>query len=231
MKYRHIFFDLDHTLWDFNANAKDALVELYDSFKLSQIGIESFELFYSNYLIHNALLWSRYEKGFITTEELKWRRMWRTLLDFKIADEKLAKEMAAYFLEVLPVKTKVFDHTFEILNYLMEKDYALHLITNGFEKTQWTKLRNSNLTGYFKNVITSEGANCSKPKKEIFEFAINKAKCKMQESIMIGDNLDADISGAMNAGMDTIFANHINAVCDIKPTYIIRNLKELEEIF
>ena len=231
MKYHHIFFDLDHTLWDFNANAKDALVELYDGFDLSQFGIDSFDRFYSNYLIHNALLWSRYEKGFITTEELKWKRMWRTLLDFKIADEKLAKRMAAYFLEVLPCKTKVFDHTFEILDYLTEKNYSLHLITNGFEKTQWTKLHNSKLNGYFKNVITSEGANCSKPKKEIFEFAINKAQCEMQESIMIGDNLVADISGAMNAGMDTIFANHINADCNIKPTYIIRNLKELEEIF
>lgn len=231
MKYRHIFFDLDHTLWDFNANAKDVLIELYDHFNLSQIGVNSFDLFYSNYLVHNALLWSRYEKGFISTEELKWKRMWRTLLDFKIGDEKLAKEMAAYFLEILPHKTKVFDHTFEILDYLTEKQYSLHLITNGFERTQWAKLQNSQLNGYFKQVITSESANCSKPKKEIFEFAINKAKCNFQESIMIGDNLDADISGAMNAGMDTIFANHINAECDIKPTYIIRHLKELEGIF
>ncbi|MEO6818309.1 MAG: YjjG family noncanonical pyrimidine nucleotidase [Ginsengibacter sp.] len=231
MKYRHIFFDLDHTLWDFNANAKDVLIELYDHFNLSQIGVNSFDLFYSNYLVHNALLWSRYEKGFISTEELKWKRMWRTLLDFKIGDEKLAKEMAAYFLEILPYKKKVFDHTFEILDYLTEKQYSLHLITNGFERTQWAKLQNSQLNGYFKQVITSESANCSKPKKEIFEFAINKAKCNFQESIMIGDNLDADISGAMNAGMDTIFANHINAECDIKPTYIIRHLKELEGIF
>jgi putative hydrolase of the HAD superfamily len=231
LKYPHIFFDLDHTLWDFDANAKDALIELYDAFNLSQIGIESFEPFYSNYLVHNALLWSRYEKGFITTQELKWKRMWRTLLDFKIADEKLAKDMADYFLEILPYKTKVFDHTFEILNYLTEKKYSLHLITNGFEKTQWTKLDQSKLSGYFKNVITSECANCSKPKKEIFDFAIKKAQCEMKDSIMIGDNLNADISGAMNAGMDTIFANHINAECDIKPTYIIRNLKELEGIF
>ena len=231
MKYRHIFFDLDHTLWDFNANAKDVLVELFDTFQLSKIGVDSFEKFYTNYLVHNALLWSRYEKGFITTEELKWKRMWRTLLDFKIGDEKLAKRMAVYFLEILPQKTKVFDHTFEILDYLTEKKYALHLITNGFEKTQWTKLHNSKLNGYFKNVITSECANCSKPKKEIFDFAINKAQCNFQESIMIGDNLDADITGALDAGMDAIFANHTNVECAIQPTYIIKNLKELEDIF
>ena len=230
MKYQHLFFDLDHTLWDFDANAEESLAELYDFFQLEAKAIGPFNKFYSIYLNHNLTLWSRFEKGYITTEELKWRRMWRTLLDFQIADEKLAKDMSEYFLEVLPTKKKVFEYTFEILEYLTDKKYALHLITNGFEKTQRIKLESSGLTKYFKNIITSEISNSVKPKKEIFEYAVNKAHGKIEESIMIGDNLNADILGAKNAGMDSVFVNHINAACGEEPTYIIRHLKELERI-
>lgn len=231
MKYRHLFFDLDHTLWDFNSNAKESLQEIYATFGLEAKAIGPFQTFYTTYLTHNALLWSRYEKGYITNEELKWKRMWRTLLDFKIVDEKLAREMAAAYLEILPTKKKVFEYTFEILNYLTEKNYSIHLITNGFEKTQWTKLNSSNLARYFQNVITSECSNSAKPKKEIFEFALNKANAKAAECIMIGDNIEADILGAQKAGIDTVFANHINADCSAAPTYMIHHLKELEGIF
>jgi len=230
VKYNHLFFDLDHTLWDFDANAKESLAELYDSFKLDSIAIGPFQLFYSTYLNHNATLWTRFEKGYITVEELKWKRMWRTLLDFHIADEKLAKDMSAHFLTILPTKKKVFDHTYEILDYLTDKKYSLHLLTNGFEKVQRLKLSSSNLTKYFKTIITSEISNSVKPKKEIFEYALRKANGKLEESIMIGDNLNADILGAKNAGMDSIFVNHVNADCNQDPTYIIHHLKELKTI-
>ena len=231
MNYPHLFFDLDHTLWDFDTNAKEALNELYIEFELESKAIGPFDFFFETYLKHNALLWTRFEKGYISSQELKWRRMWRTLLDFKIADEKLSKEMGSYFLETLPTKKNVFDYTFEILDYLKDRGYQLHLITNGFEKTQRSKLKNSNLESYFTHLITSEISNSVKPKKEIFEYAIKQAGCKMNEGIMIGDNLNADIMGATKAGMDTIFANHINADCEIKPTYIIHHFKELETIF
>ncbi|MBK6634202.1 MAG: HAD-IA family hydrolase [Chitinophagaceae bacterium] len=176
-------------------------------------------------------MWDRYHHGLISADDLKWKRMWRTLLDFKIADEPLAREMSAKFLEILPTKRILFPHTMEILNYLAAKNYGLHLITNGFEKTQRSKLVNSGLDGYFTHLITSEGSNSLKPKKEIFDFAMDKARSTSGESIMIGDNLDADIQGAMNAGMDTVFVNHINAVPQIKPTYMVTHLKELEDIF
>ena len=149
MKYQHLFFDLDHTLWDFDANAKESLSELYQFFNLESKAIVPFTQFYTTYLNHNAILWNRYEKGFITTDELKWRRMWRTLLDFKIADEKLSKDMSEYFLEILPTKKKVFEYTYEILDYLTERKYSLHLITNGFEKTQRRKLNSAD----FQNIL------------------------------------------------------------------------------
>ena len=229
-KYRHLFFDLDHTLWDFDANAKESLAELYVFFELESKFISPFEYFYTTYLKHNAILWDRFEKGYISSEELKWKRMWRTLIDFRIGDEKLAKEMSAKFLEILPTKKKVFDYTFEILDYLKEKNYSLHLITNGFEKTQWSKLNNSALAKYFTHVITSETSNSMKPQKEIFEYALKKINGNVEECIMIGDNLNADIEGALNAGMDAIFVNHIKSNCSIKPTHTVYHLKELESI-
>lgn len=230
-KYKHLFFDLDHTLWDFDANAKETLSELYSIFDLDKRIKTPFEDFYPKYLFHNEVLWDRYHKGLISSDELKWKRMWRTLLDFKIADEPLARELSGKFLEILPTKKLLFPYTKEILDYLNEKDYELHLITNGFEKTQWSKLNNSGLGGYFTHVVTSEMSNSLKPKKEIFDYALDKAQAMLPESIMIGDNLDADIYGAMNAGMDTVFVNHINAVTDLKPTYTVTHLKELELIF
>ena len=231
MKYKHLFFDLDHTLWDFDANAKLTLTEIYSFFNLATLEVKPFDTFYSHYLHHNQVLWNRYHKGYINGEELKWKRMWRTLLEFKIGDEKLAKEMSEKFLEILPVKKMLFPHTIEVLDYLAGKDYQLHMITNGFEKIQWTKLNNSGLGGYFKNVITSETSNSLKPRKEIFDFAMQKAGSTLANSIMLGDNLDADIQGAMNAGMDSVFVNHINAVTQLQPTYTITHLRELEDIF
>ncbi len=230
--YKHLFFDLDHTLWDFDTNAKITLSELFTEFELHLKVTPVFDDFYRKYLYHNEILWERYQNGYISADELKWKRMWRTLLEFKIGDESLSKNLSQRFLEILPTKKEVFPYTFEILNYLTAKQYNLHLITNGFEKTQWTKLRNSGMEHFFTHVITSEGSNSLKPKKEIFDYALLKANASLKESIMIGDNLDADIQGALNAGMDCIFVNHINITDSIiKPTYTVTHLNQLEQIF
>ncbi len=229
--YKHLFFDLDHTLWDFDANAKETLTEVYAHFKLEAKGVYPFIDFYKYYLHHNEILWDRYHKGFISSDELKWKRMWRTMLEFKIGSEQLARDMSVHFLEILPNKKMLFPHTIEILDYLTNKGYKLHLITNGFEKTQWSKINNSGLRRYFTHMITSEASNSLKPKKEIFEYALNKAGASLSESIMLGDNLDADIQGAINAGMDCVFVNHLKINTDIKATYIIHHLEELEQIF
>jgi putative hydrolase of the HAD superfamily len=229
--YKHLFFDLDHTLWDFDANAKETLAELYTFFNLEAKGVSPFADFYKHYLHHNEILWDRYHKGFISSEELKWKRMWRTMLEFKIGSEQLAKEMSLHFLEILPTKKILFPHTIEILDYLTRKGYTLHLITNGFEKTQWSKINNSGLSHYFTHIITSEASNSLKPKKEIFEYALKKAGAGLRESIMLGDNPDADIQGAINAGMDCVFVNHVNATTEVNPTFIVHHLKELEQIF
>lgn len=230
-QYRHLYFDLDHTLWDFDKNAKVTLTQVYADFDLNKKVHASFDDFYQKYLYHNQALWDRYHKGFINADDLKWKRMWRTLLDFKIANETLAKGLSAQFLEILPTQKEVFPHTFEALDYLSQKNYQLHLITNGFEKTQWSKLKNSGLDKYFDKVVTSEASNSVKPNKEIFEYALIKAGALLNESIMIGDNLDADIQGALNAGMDSVFVNHIDVVSTVPSTYTVTHLEQLKDIF
>jgi putative hydrolase of the HAD superfamily len=231
MKYRHLFFDLDHTLWDFDANSRLTLEQLYNDLNLESRGVYSFDLFHKNYLVHNDKLWERYRNGFIKVDELRWKRMWLTLLDFKIGDEKIARDLGDRFLDLLPTRNLLFPYTTEILEYLTTKGYLLHLITNGFEKTQFSKLKNSNIDRYFAEVITSEGSNSLKPHKEIFEYAFERTKAKPEQSIMIGDNIEVDIQGAINAGIDQVYVNHLNLPPAIKPTYVVHSLKELEEIF
>lgn len=231
MKYQHLFFDLDHTLWDFDSNSRLTLEELYTTMSLEAKGVHNFELFYKNYLAHNEKLWARYRNGFIKVDELRWKRMWLTLLDFKIGNEKLAREMGVLFLDLLPTRKLLFPYTTEILQYLSNKGYHLHLITNGFEKTQHSKLKNSGLDGFFVEVITSEGSNSLKPHKAIFDYAFQKAKALPEKCIMIGDSIEVDIQGAINAGIDQVFVNHINTTATIQPTYTVYSLKELETIF
>jgi putative hydrolase of the HAD superfamily len=231
MKYRHLFFDLDHTLWDFDANSRITLETLHQTLQLASLGIDDFDRFHQNYLIHNERLWDRYRKGTIKVDELRWKRFALALLDFKIGNDALAKQMAEAFLELLPTRTALFPHTKELLQYLKEKGYTMHLITNGFEATQQSKISNSGIADYFVEMITSEGSQSLKPHREIFEYAMHKTGAIPAQSIMIGDDPEVDIKGAMNFGMDQVFVNHVEKVIDFSPTYEVRSLKELENIF
>ena len=230
MAYKDLYFDLDHTLWDFELNSKETMQELYSNHHIAALGITDFDAFFNIYTAHNHRLWDRYAKGFIKQEELRWKRIYLSLLDFKIANEQLSKEMSLEFLQILPTKKKLFPHTIEILNYLKDKNYKMHLITNGFESVQMQKIKNADIAHYFTEVITSETSNSLKPNKEIFEFALKTANATLSESIMIGDNETADIQGGINIGMDTVFVNHLNVAPTLPATYTITHLKELEEL-
>lgn len=230
-QYKHLFFDLDHTLWDFESNAKSTLNDIYASNDLQSKGVDDFEEFFAKYSYHNHRLWDRYTKGFIKQDELRWKRMWLTLLDYKIANEELSRKLSVEFLGILPTKTILFPYAIEILEYLLAKNYSLHLITNGFESIQHNKIRNTNLQPYFLKVITSEASNSLKPNKEIFDYALKLAKASIDESIMIGDNMDADILGAKNAGWDTVYVNHLDNEKFGEASYTVFNLRELESIF
>ena len=229
MKYKHLFFDLDHTLWDFDANARHTLHQLHVDLKLPEKGIHDFDLFYRNYLVHNENLWAKYRNGQIKQEELRLKRMWLALLDFKIADEALARQMNELFLQLLPTRTILFPDTIEVLQYLRDKGYGLHLITNGFEETQHSKLKSSGLDEFFKVVVTSECSNSLKPQKEIFEYALHQTGAKVEESLMIGDTIDVDVTGALLVGMDAVHVNYNKTEQEVEPTYTIYHLKELKD--
>lgn len=228
MKYKHIFFDLDHTLWDFDANARETLQQLHIDLNLPEKGIHDFDMFHRNYLQHNERLWTRYRLGQIKQDELRLKRMWLCLIDFKVSDEALARQLSELFLQLLPTRTLLFPDTLEVLDYLENKGYHLHLITNGFEETQHSKLKSSGLKKYFRNVVTSESSNSLKPQREIFDFALEKAGGRAAESLMIGDSFEVDVQGAMNMGMDAVHVNYNRLAIDGRATYTVHHLKELE---
>ncbi len=228
--YKTIFFDLDHTLWDFEANSRATLDYIFHHFELQQLGIVEFEDFYQTYKAHNERLWERYRKGFIKRDELKWKRMWLTLLDFKVANEPLAKELAQVFIEMLPQQKLLFPHTIQVLDYCTAKGYELNLITNGFEDTQLKKLAACSIEHYFKHIITSEKSQSVKPNAAIFEYALGLSNVYVKDAFMIGDSLDVDILGAQNVGMDQVFFNPDNLAHQATPTYEIACLSELQQL-
>jgi len=228
--YQHLFFDLDHTLWDFDKNSEVSLRKLYDEYDLKGRGILDFEALHRAYVVHNDKLWERYRNGYIKRDELRWKRMWLMLLDFKVADTALAHELSTAYLEILPVQTSLVPHAREVLEHCKGR-YQMHLITNGFETTQRMKLQYSGIARFFTHLITSEKSNSMKPHRDIFEFALNLAKADVEQSIMIGDAIDIDILGAINAGMDTVYYNPHKLPHKRKPTYEINHLEELLKIF
>lgn len=231
MKYKHIFFDLDHTLWDFETNAYLVLEQLYHAHNLEGRGVSSFKDFHRVYMVHNDKLWDRFRKGYITRNDLRSKRFRLTLLDFKIGDEKLCEALGSQFLEQLPTQTALFPHAKEVLEYLAAKNYPIHMITNGFEEVQYLKMRSSGIDHFFTHVITSESAGSLKPYKEIFDYAVMKAGATTDTSIMIGDALEIDILGARNAGIDQVYFNNlVPATGELKPTYVINSLHELKDI-
>lgn len=228
--YKHIFFDLDHTLWDFETNATETLGEIYSHFRLKDKGVASASGFINMYKSINEKMWDDYEKGKISKEYLRTRRYYKTLLSFGIKDNKLSEKIGEFYIKESPKKTNLFPRAIETLSYLAEK-YKMHIITNGFVEVQYLKLKNSGLRNYFEKIIISEEVGSNKPEKKIFSHALMSAGAKKQESVMIGDNLGTDILGAKNSGLDQCFFNPSKKEHKEKITFEISSLDELKEIF
>lgn len=226
----HLFFDIDHTLWDFDKNSTHTLSYLYDYYQLNNKRIGDFEEFNKVYHDINDKLWDRFRKGFIDRQTLRWKRMWHTLLHYNIYDITLAKDMSEKYLEILPTQTALFPHAEEVLIYCKNKKYQLHIITNGFETTQKQKLQIAGIDIYFEKMISSEQAMSMKPKKEIFQYALRSTQALAQHSVMIGDALDVDILGAQNAGMHQIYFNPNKKKENHSATYEIHCLSEIKNI-
>ena len=224
-KYKHLFFDLDRTLWDFEVNSVKTLKSIFAKRNLEQI-FPDFDAFIKTYKIHNEALWDLYKLRKIKKAELRDQRFLLTLQDFGIDDPVLAEHIGDDYIEISPTQTGLFPDTIEVLDYLSSK-YKLYIITNGFVEVQYKKLKYSGLDKYFDRVTTSEEAKASKPKPEIFRAALSAANAKKSESIMIGDDLANDILGAKKFGIDQIFFNPNSNQHQEETTHEISELKEL----
>ncbi len=228
-RYQHIFFDLDHTLWDFETNSKQALQQIFDENELSNKGITSFEKFHEKYVPINDRYWARYHNGIVNKAQVRHGRFYDTLLQFGVKDTELAEKMAESYVTLSPRMTALFPNAVEVLNYLQQK-YKLHLITNGFAEVQWIKLEHSGLRAFFEHIIISEEVGTQKPDKEIFEIAMQRAGTTADACIMIGDNYNTDIQGAKSAGIDQVFFNPGKNRKREPVTYEITTLMELKGI-
>lgn len=202
-----VFFDLDHTLWDFEKNSALAFETVFETQDISLNMAE----FLDFYVPINREYWEKYRKDEVTQKELRYGRLKDTfdLLNYEIDDDRI-DILSEQYIHYLPKFNHLFEGTIEILDYLKPK-YNLHIITNGFAEIQTNKLNNSYITPYFKSVTNSEMAGVKKPNRLIFEYALNLAKAQKENSIMIGDCIDADVQGALDAGLDAIFFNENNA--------------------
>ena len=225
--YRHLFFDLDHTLWDFETNATETLHQLFHDYELARHGTFTLPQFAARYNEVNHALWRLYQANKIGQQQLRDIRFVRTLTKLGVAEADLPADISARFTSILPRKSAVFPHTHEVLAYLKNKGYHLHLITNGFEDVQHIKLASSKLTDYFEAVITSEASGCLKPDPRMFAHALERTGATAAESLMIGDNLECDVLGAYNAGIDQVYFNPAKRRHFIEITYEISSLDEL----
>ena len=226
--YRHIFFDLDRTLWDFDKNSADALLDIIKEFELEMhiIDIQDFVRLYNRY---NDSLWEDYRDGNIRKPELKIQRFKLLLSHYGLSDKKMIEEISKFYLNAAPLKTSLVPHAKEILEYL-KQNYQLHIISNGFYDVQLTKVINSGISPYISRVFTSDRIGYSKPKAGIFEYAITSVNAKKSVCLMVGDDIHNDIQGARNAGIDQVFFNPERTEVSLQPTYEIHNLLELKSI-
>ncbi|WP_299160774.1 YjjG family noncanonical pyrimidine nucleotidase [uncultured Tenacibaculum sp.] len=221
MNIKHVFFDLDHTLWDFDKNSKLTFEQIFEEQNLN-INIDTF---LAIYMPINLKYWRLFRENKILKEDLRHKRLKEAFdaLNFKISDEQI-NIISEDYISYLPNHNYLFEGTFELLEYLIKK-YELHIITNGFEEVQNIKLKKSGINKYFKEVITSESIGVKKPNPKIFKFALEKAKAAPHNSIMIGDSYEADVEGAINVGMEAIYFTNTN-----KTSSKVSSVKSLVEI-
>jgi putative hydrolase of the HAD superfamily len=230
MSYEHIFFDLDHTIWDFKSNSREALLDIYNIYDLANKGIKSPWEFIAEYERINESLWTLYRQQLISKKNLRNTRFNRVFQHWQIVDDQLSFEANEMYLNTSPYKTGLMPGALDALKYLSGK-YELHLITNGFKEVQGIKIDRCGIREYFDKIIISEDVGVQKPHPKIFEHALNEVGTSAAGSIYIGDHPDSDIKGSKNAGWDQVFYNPENIDSEVEATFEINHHDELLEIF
>ena len=220
-----IFFDLDHTLWDFDKNSIQAFDKI---FKEHHPTIDT-EKFIEIYVPINQACWKLYQVDKITHEELRYNRLKQSFdaMNYTVSDVEIDR-ISHDYIAFLPHNNLLFEGAVEVLDYLKPK-YNLHIITNGFAEVQERKISNSGLGKYFKTITNSEMAGVKKPHPTIFEFAVSLAKTNKENAIMIGDCIDADVRGALDFGMEAILFDE-KEIHEVEGIQKINSLLELKKI-
>jgi len=226
--YRHIFFDLDNTLWDFETNSTETLTELYHRHHLQKLGVPTAAYFIEKYKERNHMMWEQYRLGKIGKNTLRDDRFKLTFWDMGLDAGLAPPQLAVDYIFESPKKNKLFPDTLETLEYLNTK-YALHIITNGFNEVQHIKLKASKIDHLFDEVIISELTGFKKPDVKIFEYAQHKTGAVAEECLMVGDGLEIDILGALNANWDSVFFNPEKISHEKFTTYEINHMAELRK--
>ncbi|MBP6127191.1 YjjG family noncanonical pyrimidine nucleotidase [Flavobacterium sp.] len=223
---KHIFFDLDHTLWDFEKNSALAFEKIFQELNFD-INSQQFMDIYNPI---NVAYWKLYEKNEIDQETLRVSRVKDAFeaLNYSITLDEI-NIISNLFIEYLTSNNHLIEGTIETLDYLKDK-YILHIITNGFSFVQDVKLQKSNLDKYFVTITNSEAAGHKKPHENIFNHALTIANASKNESIMIGDSIEADVLGAMNFGIKAVFFNPANEMVSNNEILQIQSLTQLKNI-
>lgn len=229
MKYKSIFFDLDHTLWDYDTNSRETLKELYNHFDLGEKGVHNPDAFVGTFHQVNNKLWDQYDRGMISSDVIRKERFERILAAFRVNNPGLASALSEEYVQGCPRRCNLMPHALDTLTYLSGR-YTLTVVTNGFEDVQNIKLKAGNLHGFFDHVVTSQKAGHRKPAKEIFEYALRSNAIEPHQAVMVGDNLITDMGGAINASIDTAFFNPAMTQHNQPVKYEIRSLMELCEL-
>ena len=205
-----VFFDLDHTLWDFDKNSALAFKKI---FEINNVEISTDD-FLTHYVPINLKYWRLYREEKIEKSALRYARLNETFkaIEFE-ANDDLVHKLSDDYLTHLATFNHLFENTFEILDYL-NLNYNLHIITNGFDEVQYKKMSHSKIDHYFKTITNSEIAGVKKPNPLIFDFALDLANTNASKSVMIGDSYEADILGAINIGMHVVFFDVNNNTLD-----------------
>ena len=227
-KYEHIFFDLDHTLWDFEKNSEETICELFEKLNLKDRINSAFSL-YKSFEKANRWVWDQYHKDLLGKEAFRSLRFDMALAENGITDPDLSLKISDLYVKICPSKPHLLPGSVEVLTSLSDK-YVLHLISNGFEETTLMKVETTLLTKFFRTITTPTHSGYKKPHNLMFEYALSKAKCTANQSVMIGDDLEADILGARQYGMDAIYFNPSGSLHQETITHEIRQIKELLNI-
>lgn len=227
--YKCIFFDLDHTLWDYETNSRETLTDLYEHLALKERGVHDVAQFSIVFKSINEQLWDLYDRGLIDSDYIRKERFKQILEKFNVYDEELSAKLSYEYLHDCPKRANLMPYAIETLQYLSDR-YDLTVVTNGFEEIQHTKLNSSNLLHFFDHVVTSQKAGFKKPAREIFEYALRSNEIQAHEAMMVGDNLVTDIGGAKNASIDVTFFNPFEIDHEENVHYEIKNLRELCDI-